>query len=109
MGDFPRKYIHSPPTPAARDTVLPDTSVAILRRSVNLADNYNWFEVTWTSTAVTISVNGKVVRRVSGSGNVPQQPLYVRIHSRSIGYSEMAAGSTFSSYVEEFHFEPLNE
>ena len=55
----------------------------------------------------TIKVNDKVVKTYSGAENVPQKPLYAKLHSRSIGYSDMPDAATFSSYVAEFHFEPL--
>lgn len=77
-----------------------------LDSSVNLATDYNWFEVDWTSKSVTIKVNGKVVRTVTDASKVPQKPLYVQLHSRSIGYSQMPTGGTFESYIQEFHFQP---
>merc|ERR1712032_1496437 len=45
---------------------------AELDASVDMADNFNLFEITWTSTLVTIKVNGKTVRTVTGSGNIPR-------------------------------------
>lgn len=79
-----------------------------LDSSVNLADDFNWFEIDWTSEKVTLKVNDKVVRTVSGADKVPQKPLKVQLHSRSIAYSDMSSDSTFSSYIEEFQFEPAN-
>jgi hypothetical protein len=78
-----------------------------LDASVNAAESFNWYEVTWTASSVTIKVNDKVVKTYSGAENVPQKPLYAKLHSRSIGYSDMPDAATFSSYVAEFHFEPL--
>ena len=80
-----------------------------LDASVNLANEFNWFEVTWTSSLVTIKVNGKTVRTITGSSNIPQKPLHVRLHARSIGYSEMPTGSTFTAYIQEFHYQPLSQ
>jgi beta-glucanase (GH16 family) len=77
-----------------------------LDKSVNAADNFNVYEVTWTSTKLTIKVNGKTARTMTGTENIPQKPLFVRLHARSIGYSDMKEGSKFSSYIEEFQFEP---
>jgi hypothetical protein len=77
-----------------------------LGASVNAAQNFNVYEIEWTSSAVTISVNGKVVRKVTGAANVPQNPLYVRLHARSTEYNSMQEGSTFKSYIEEFSFTP---
>ena len=79
-----------------------------LDASVNAAESFNWYEVTWTASSVTIKVNDKVVKTYSGAENVPQKPLYAKLHSRSIGYSDMPDAATFSSYVAEFHFEPLH-
>ena len=79
-----------------------------LDESVNVADNFNWFEVTWTPEMVTIRVNGQVVRTVKGASNIPQNPLHVQLHSRSIGYSQMGNGAEFSSSIQEFQYEPLN-
>eukprot|EP00326_Haptolina_ericina_P010079 CAMPEP_0181217294 /NCGR_PEP_ID=MMETSP1096-20121128/27070_1 /TAXON_ID=156174 ORGANISM="Chrysochromulina ericina, Strain CCMP281" /NCGR_SAMPLE_ID=MMETSP1096 /ASSEMBLY_ACC=CAM_ASM_000453 /LENGTH=269 /DNA_ID=CAMNT_0023309407 /DNA_START=88 /DNA_END=897 /DNA_ORIENTATION=+ len=79
-----------------------------LDKSVNFADNFNWFEVTWTPDIVTILVNGQVARTVKGASNIPQNPLHVQLHSRSIGYSQMGSGSEFSSFIQEFQYEPLN-
>ena len=79
-----------------------------LDKSVNFADNFNWFEVTWTPDIVTILVNGQVARTVKGASNIPQNPLHVQLHSRSIGYSQMGSGSKFSSFIQEFQYEPLN-
>jgi hypothetical protein len=76
-----------------------------LDASVNAADSFNWYEVRWTPTSVEIKVNDNTVRTYSGAV-VPQKPLHVRLHSRSIGYSEMPAGSSFASHIEEFHYEP---
>ena len=82
---------------------------AELDASTNLAEEFNLFEVTWTSTLVTIKVNGKTARTISGSSNIPQKPLHVRLHARSIAYSKMPTGTTFSSYIQEFHYEPLSQ
>lgn len=79
-----------------------------LGSSVNAADDFNWYEITWSSTSVIIKVNGVVARTVTGASSVPQKPLYVRLHSRSIAYSDMPADSTFSSFIDEFHYEPLS-
>ena len=78
-----------------------------LDASVNAADEFNWYEIEWNSTRVAIRVNGKTVRTVTGAGSVPQKALSVRLHSRSIAYSEMATNASFASQIAEFHFEPL--
>jgi beta-glucanase (GH16 family) len=80
-----------------------------LGAAVNAAENYNLYEIDWSSTAVTISVNGQVVRRVSGAANIPQKPLYVRLHARSTEYNSMAEGMAFESYIENFSFTPAQE
>lgn len=36
------------------------------------------YEIQWSSSLVTITVNGAVVQRVSGAANIPQKPLSVR-------------------------------
>ena len=77
-----------------------------LDSAVDLANDYNVFQVDWTSTSVTIQVNDEVVRTVTDAGKVPQKPLKVQLHSRSIAYSEMVQGSNFASLIQEFHFEP---
>ena len=74
----------------------------------SLADDFNWFEIEWTSTKVTISVNDKVVRTMTDADKIPQESMQVHLHSRSIGYSDMPSGSTFTSYIEEFQYEPLD-
>eukprot|EP00937_MAST-01D_sp_MAST-1D-sp2_P007096 g7096.t1 len=85
-----------------------DKQFTELDAAVDLANNFNWFEVVWAPDSVTISVNDKVVRSVSGTDNVPQTPLFARLHSRSIGYSQMPAGAAFASYIQEFSYTPLN-
>jgi len=83
-----------------------DKTFTALDKSVDAANKFNLYEINWSATSVTIKVNGKTVRTVSGSSNVPQKPMHVRLHSRSIGYSEMGDDSTFSSYIESFQFIP---
>ena len=77
-----------------------------LGADVNAAENFNVYEIDWSSTAVSISVNGNVVRRVSGTASIPQKPLYVRLHARSTEYNSMMEGSSFESFIEEFSFTP---
>lgn len=77
-----------------------------LGSAVNAAKDFNLFEISWTPTSVTISVNGQVARRVSGAANVPQKPLYVRLHARSTEYTKMLEDATFKSFIEEFSFTP---
>lgn len=79
-----------------------------LASSVDVAENFNEYEVIWTSTSVTIKVNGKQVRSVTDASKVPQNPLQVKLHSRSIAYSDMPSGGTFASYIQEFSYEPLS-
>jgi beta-glucanase (GH16 family) len=64
------------------------------------------YEIEWTPTAVTISVNGRVAQKVTDAANVPQKPLNVRLHARSTEYNSMAEGSSFESYIEEFSYTP---
>jgi hypothetical protein len=64
-------------------------------------------KVEWTPTAVTIRVNGDVVRRVSDPAGVPQRPLYARLHARSTEYNAMAEGAAFESFIEEFSYTPM--
>lgn len=78
-----------------------------LDSSINVADDFNTYELVWTSTSVTWKVNGKQVRKITDPSKVPQKPMYVRLHARSIAYSGMPAGTTFESYIQEFQFEPL--
>ena len=73
----------------------------------SLAESFNWFQIEWTSTSVEISVNGQVVRSVTDADQVPQGSMQVHLHSRSIAYSDMPSGSTFQSFIEEFHYDPL--
>ena len=80
-----------------------------LGADVNAAENMNLYEIDWTPTAVTISVNGRVARRVSGAANVPQKPLYVRLHARSTYYNGMAEGTAFKSFIEVFSFTPAKK
>ena len=84
------------------DKVFSDLGAAI-----NAADDFNLYEIEWTPTTVTIRVNGNVARRVSDPANVPQKPLYVRLHARSTEYNGMAEGATFESFIEEFSFTPM--
>ena len=70
------------------------------------AEAFNLYEIDWTATAVTISVNGKVARRVAGTASVPQKPLFVRLHARSTEWNSMAEGAAFESYIAEFSFTP---
>ena len=63
---------------------------------------------TGAPAAVSIKVNGRLARTIEGAAHVPQGPLQIKLHSRSIGYSQMADGSSFASYVKELHFEPAN-
>ena len=72
----------------------------------SVADEFNVYEIVWTADSVTISVNDVVVREVTDADLVPQSPLKVQLHSRSIAYSEMPDDSKFKSYIEEFEFEP---
>ena len=58
------------------------------------------------SSLVTISVNGVVVQRVSGASNIPQKPLYVRLHARSTEYHAMAEGGEFRSFIKDFAYIP---
>ena len=78
-----------------------------LGATVNVAMEYNVYEIVWTSSSVTISVNGKVARKVSGAENVPQKPLYVRLHARSTEYNGMSEGSAFESHIAELSYVPL--
>ena len=50
---------------------------ADLGADVNAADQFNLYEIDWSPTAVTISVNGKVAQRVTDAENIPQNPLFV--------------------------------
>lgn len=77
-----------------------------LGASTNTAQEFNVYEIVWTPTAVTISVNGKVAREVTGAANVPQQPLFVRLHARSTDYNEMKEGTRMESYIQEFSYTP---
>ena len=79
---------------------------ADLGADVNVADDFNEYEINWTSTSVTISVNGKVARRVTEAAEIPQKPLYVRLHARSTEYNAMAEGDSFESFIEEFSYTP---
>ena len=42
-----------------------DKTFTDLGADANTADDFNEYEINWTSTSVTISVNGKVARRVT--------------------------------------------
>ena len=75
-----------------------------LGHSLNSAGDFNTYENVWPSTKVTISVNGNVVRTATGSSNIPQGSMHARIHSRSIRYSQMGHGDTFTSYADQFHY-----
>jgi len=77
-----------------------------LGSSTDLANELNWWEIAWSSTSITISLNGNVVRTMTDSSKIPQSPLKVQLHSRSIGYSELSNYDTFASYISEFQFEP---
>jgi hypothetical protein len=77
--------------------------------SINVAEEYNEYIIEWTSDAVTISVNGRVARKVTGAANVPQNPLFVRLHARSTDYNSMSGGSKFESSIQEFSWTPSNQ
>ena len=83
-----------------------DKTFSDLGPTVNAAEAFNLYEIDWTATAVTISVNGKVARRVAGTASVPQKPLFVRLHARSTEWNGMAEGAAFESYIAEFSFTP---
>jgi hypothetical protein len=48
------------------------------------------------------------MQRVTGTANVPQKPLFVRLHARSTEYNGMAVGESFESFVQEFSFVPAS-
>ena len=81
-----------------------------LGSQTNAADNFNVYEIDWSSNMVTITVNGAVVQRVSGAANIPQKPLFVRLHARSTDYHDMGEGdgATFESYIKDFTFTPAS-
>ena len=83
-----------------------DKTFSDLGPTVNAAEAFNLYEIDWSATAVTISVNGKVARRVAGAASVPQKPLFVRLHARSTEWNSMAEGAAFESYIAEFSFTP---
>ena len=72
---------------------------------VDFAQNFHWFEIDWGTSEVSIRVDGKLVRRVSGTDNVPQQPLSVHLHARSVDYPSMLVAN-MSMFVQEFKYEP---
>ena len=73
--------------------------------SLDLSQSFHLFEIEWSSSEVVISVDGQPIRRISGAGRVPQMPLSVYLHARSIDYPNMLAPNK-SMYVSEFWFEP---
>ena len=78
-----------------------------LGADINAATAFNDYEIEWTPTAVTISVNGRVARQEVNVANVPQKPLFVRLHARSTEYNGMLQGDTFESTIQFFSYTPL--
>jgi hypothetical protein len=56
-----------------------------------------------------MSVNGQVARREANAANVPQKPLFVRLHARSTEYNSMQEGDQFESTIQSFSYTPLKQ
>eukprot|EP00054_Salpingoeca_dolichothecata_P016716 m.98590 g.98590 ORF g.98590 m.98590 type:complete len:264 (+) comp22112_c0_seq1:136-927(+) len=75
--------------------------------TVNIADNFNTYNLVWTKEQVIWSFNGDPVRVFQEKKEIPSIAMNLRLHTRS-GYTNlMPEGATFEAYFLSFEYSPL--
>ena len=90
---------------AYRD-VAPSHHRQVVATAEDLSATFNAFNVLWTPTAVTWSINGRIVATMDKADDVPNEPMNLRLDSRSGWINLFPEGASFESTFLSFEYYP---
>lgn len=81
----------------------------IFNIGVSVAEQYNTYNLIWTSDRIVWSVNGVTIRTEKDASVIPQFPMTPRLHTRSGYNSEFTPGDSYQSFFKYWSYTPLTQ
>lgn len=76
--------------------------------NIDLATQFNTFNIIWTTESVEWIINGKIFRKESDPKYVPYIPMYLKLHTRSHEAYAMPPNGSFHAEIAYFEYNSLS-